>query len=181
MTSRTSAKQSTTASGARPSRRSRADTEAQAALVLESDDARAEFMPGTFRFRVASRDERGRARGGVSVAVRVFVMGERGAAREPATAADLADPNILGSGTDSNANRILTLKLSELPDGAKYLTKGEHSFTLTELYRLTRGQTYYWGLNQVSQNGGMTHTFTDTGSLHTPSPLADFTQNVYSR
>lgn len=53
--------------------RSRADTEVQAALVLESDDARAEFMPGTFRFRVASRDERGRARGGVSVAVRVFV------------------------------------------------------------------------------------------------------------
>lgn len=53
--------------------RSRADTEVQAAVVLESDDARAEFMPGTWRFRVASRAERGRPRGGVSVAVRVFV------------------------------------------------------------------------------------------------------------
>ena len=51
--------------------RSRTNVGAQAALVLESDDARREFVPGRWRFRVTASDEDGPV--GALVSVRVFV------------------------------------------------------------------------------------------------------------
>ncbi|MDP3235908.1 MAG: M43 family zinc metalloprotease [Myxococcales bacterium] len=52
--------------------RSRPNVGAQAALVLESDDARREFVPGTWRFRVTTSDENDLPASAL-VSVRVFI------------------------------------------------------------------------------------------------------------
>jgi hypothetical protein len=53
--------------------RSRPHPDVQAALVLESDDARAEWAPGRWRFQVMARDDLERPVAGVGVHARVFV------------------------------------------------------------------------------------------------------------
>lgn len=74
--------------------RSRPDMDVQATVALESDDSRAEFLPGAWRFRVVTRDSRGRPRGGVPVAVAVFVK-----PRPPAGATQRLALNLFFSGS----------------------------------------------------------------------------------
>ncbi len=73
--------------------RSRANVGAQAALVLESDDARREFVPGRWTFRVTASDENAQPLGAL-VSVRVFIK-----PRPPAGARQRLALNLFFSGS----------------------------------------------------------------------------------